>query len=524
MPDAQDIVTWVARTTWEDDHGGDACPAHQIPTDMDLWQLIQDAFRDPKAPIGSAVETFTYRVGGLYRSAGLLTGNNEWTVRFGPRMPSDEGLSEFSDDIDGDIESLHRIWLEMGRLEPHPLRSLVRAWQRRHQSLIPDRYRRGIMPSILTRPTHKIDRWPDLTPPEEPGIVIPPTQDYLPQLHPDDDKRKLPSLLALFDAATDHLIMRGGAYLPLAIFVETLLAVPRDAPLGLGKVGPFAIAEIAGEWLQWNPTHYRPNRAGTGIALRKALLKVHNLAVPIGNRGGWYFPVMVRGVEGMHWKNCVAFLVEIIGSTKVGPAVDRNVLRKLRKRSAPAYRGYLSLCFDWDYYAGHRGKLPLPTRPEVLRDPVTEVLINTEGNPILGALVTDKKGKPRKDKDGNFIAVGNTPVKAWNDPRAIRTGKREPNPTIERYRVYEADDLVGLCYPVTVYNDPNTRRQARLMARRAIEVIEELSGCIIQPLAPRGGKHRPLPWRIIPPDLNWTDETTPLTAITPGRQPFGENS
>ena len=510
MADAQTILSWVARTVWQDDHEGQACPAHQIPGQDDLYQLAREALEDPASSIASAVHTFLYRTDELYRSAAPLTGNSQWIVRFGPL---DKGLSpEFADGIDSDIESLHDLWRDMGQQEPHPLNSLVRAWQRRHLPLIADRRRRGIMPSSLTKPTDSIDRLPSLTPPEELGIVIPPVQDYLPRLHPDDDKRKLPSLLALFDAATDHLVMRGGAYLSLAIFVEALLSVPRDAPLGLGRVGPVTIGEIAEDWLQWNPAHYRPNRAGTGIALRRALGKVHNLGVPVGNRGGWYFPLMVRGVEGMRWNDRVAFLAEILGDAHVGPAVDRRVLRELRKRSAPAYRGYLSLCFDWDYYAGHRGKLPLPTRPEVLRDPATEVLLNADGTPILGTVIKDDNGRPRKDQGGNYIAAGSMPAKAWNDPRAVRTGRREPNPEIQRYRVYEIDDLVRLCYPVTVYNDQNTRRQARLMARRAIEVIEEKGGCIIEPLAPRGGKDRPPPWRIIPPDLDGQDDSTVSSA------------
>lgn len=189
------------------------------------------------------------------------------------------------------------------------------------------------------------------------------------------------------------------------------------------------------------------------------------------------------------------------------------------------YRGYLSLCFDWDYYAGHRGKLPLPTRPEVLRDPATKVLLNAEGTPILGAVIKDDEGRPRKDRGGNYIAAGSMPAKAWNDPRAVRTGRREPNPEIQRYRVYEVDDLVRLCYPVTVYDDQNTRRQARLMARRAIEVIEEKGGCIIEPLAPRGGAHRPPPWRILPPDLDGQDDSTrAVRTLGIEAEPVRENS
>ncbi|MDE0207149.1 MAG: hypothetical protein OXP66_14125 [Candidatus Tectomicrobia bacterium] len=503
MATAQDILAWVARTVWEDDHDGNACPLHQLPVEADLYQFIEDAWKRPSPLTKSALAAFSIRVGDFYRSAGLYPGPETDVM---PRIDRRRRCVEIatpprtSPRIEDRLEDLHRHWINVGKPAPHPLASLVRAWQRRQQPIDPDRRQRGIVPSVLVRREHGLDRLPDLVPPEEPGIVTPPLQDHLPRLHPDDDKRKIPALLALFDAATGSQIMRDGVHLSLAIFVEALLSVPRDAPLGLGRVGPFTIGEIAADWLQWNKTHYRANKAGTGIALRKALLKVHNLAVPIGNHGGWYFPLIVRGVEGMRWDDRIAFLAEIIGGAQVGPAVDRHVLRSLRKHSTPAYRGYLSLCFDWDHYASHQGRLALPTRPEVLRDPDTQVILDDKGQPIVGALVKNRDGTPRKDKDGNFLSAGNRRVKAWNDPRAVRTGKRERNPQADRYPVYEADDLVRLCYPAAVYNDAEIRRQMRHKARRAIRRIEAQGGCVIETVGPRHHDLDGPPWRILPPD------------------------
>ena len=496
MATAQEILAWVARTVWEDDHNGDACPSHQLPTEEDLSQFIEDTWENPKPSAKSDLAAFSIRIGDFYQSAMMYKGPENDVM---PRT-------------DGGIEDLHRHWIRIGKPDPHPLASLVRTWQRRQQPIDPDRRQRGVVPAVLVRREHNLEHLPALVPPEEPGIVTLPLQDHLPRLRPDDDdKRNLPALLALFDAATGSQIMRGGVHLSLAIFVEALLSIPRDAPLGLGKVGPFAIGEIAGDWLQWQKTHYRPNKAGTGIALRNALFKVHNLAVPIGNRGGWYYPLMVRGVEGMRWEDRIAFLAEIIGGAQVGPAVDRHVLRSLRKHSTPAYRGYLSLCFDWDYYGGHQGRLALPTRPEVLRDPDTKTVLDEKGKPIVGALVKNKDGTLRKDKDGNFLTVGNQHVKAWSDPRAVRTGRRERNPQIDRYPVYEADDLVRLCYPATVYNNAETRRKMRHKARHAIQQIKAKGGCIIEVVAPRHNNLDGPPWRILPPD-QYLEEITHTTA------------
>ena len=503
MATTEEILAWVARTVWEDDHSGEACPSHQLPTEVDLYQFIEDTWDNPSPPAQSALAAFSIRVGDFYRSAGLYEGPEDGIMPgIDRRYRSIEIASApwTYPRIEDSLEDLHRHWINAGKPEPHPVTSLVRAWQRRQQPIDPDRRRRGIVPAPLARRDHALDRLPDLVPPEEPGIVTPPFQDYLPRLRPDDDKRNVPALLALFDTATGYQIMGGGVHLSLAIFVEALLSVPRDAPLGLGRVGPFTIGEIAGDWLQWNKIHYRPNKAGTGLALRNALIKVHNLAVPIGNHGGWYYPLMVRGVEGMQWDDRIAFLAEIIGGAQVGPAVDRYVLRSLRKRSTPAYRGYLSLCFDWDYYGGHQGRLALPTRPEVLRDPETETILDDKGRAIVGTLVRNRDGTARKDKHGNFLTVGDRRVKAWSDPRAVRTGKRERNPQVDRYPVYEADDLVRLCYPAAVYNDAETRRKMRHKARQAIQQIKAKGGCVIELVAPRHNNLDGPPWRLLPPD------------------------
>ena len=503
MATLEEILAWVARTVWEDDHSGEPCPSHQLPAQADLYRFIEAAAENPSPPAKSALAAFSIRVGDFYRSAGLYTGPEDGIM---PRIDRRRRCIEIatpprtSPRIEDGLDDLHRHWIAAGKPEPHPLTSLVRAWQRRQQPIEPDRRRRGIVPAPLVRREHGLDRLPDLAPPEEPGIVPPPAQDYLPRLRPDDDRRSVPALLALFDAATGSQMMRGGVHLSLAIFVEALLSVPRDAPLGLGRVGPFTIGEIAGDWLQWKKVHYRANKAGTGGALRNALVKVHNLAVPIGSRGGWYYPLMVRGVEGMQWEDRIAFLAEIIGGAQVGPAVDRHVLRSLRKRSTPAYRGYLSLCFDWDHYGGHQGRLALPTRPEVLRDPRTQTILDDKGKAVVGALVRNRDGTARKDRAGNLLTVGDRDVKAWSDPRAVRTGKRERNPQIDRYPVYEADDLVRLCYPATVYNDAETRRKMRHKARRAIEQIKAKGGCLIEAVAPRYNNVEGPPWRILPPE------------------------
>ena len=179
----------------------------------------------------------------------------------------------------------------------------------------------------------------------------------------------------------------------------------------------FTIREIAGEWLAWDLGSYRPSGASTGAALKTALGQLNQLHVDMPNQG-WYYPLLLEAVQGLSLDSQVAILSRLpsgsgVGppidrqmlrklgkqsapayraflylacewdrygghnailsrlpsGSGVGPPIDRQMLRKLGKQSAPAYRAFLYLACEWDRYGGHNGRLVRPTRPEVLRDP-----------------------------------------------------------------------------------------------------------------------------------------------------------
>lgn len=371
-------------------------------------------------------------------------------------------------------------WLEPAHdIKPELVQDLVTRWQQRPQPVQPDRRQTGIMAAPFVKRTKRRaqDYLPGLAPPRMPGLVTPNTA-YLPGLEPDANRREIPALLTLFDVATGNKIMRGSAELSLAIFVEALLSTPTAERGEYGRVGPFSLGEIAGLWLQWKPTSYRATDKGTGAALQNALGQINTLAVPVG-KSGWYIPLITRAVTGMAWDDLASFDVMLPPGADVGPQIDRSILRLLRKRSAPAYRAYLSLCFDWDYYGGRKGRLLRPTRPVAVRNVQGYVL--TPG----GSVVTGK---------------GGVPVKSPYDPRAILTGEREYNPIArKRYPEYSADDLMRLCYPVNNYTGAMLRKR-RQGARAAVALIKQVGGCVIEPVAPRKGDPDALPWRIMPPD------------------------
>ena len=192
----------------------------------------------------------------------------------------------------------------------------------------------------------------------------------------------------------------------------------------------------------------------------------------MNDRGGGYFPVMVSAWSGWGLNDLLGFLVRLPRG-HVGPQIDRELLRSLRD-SGPAYRLYLSLCFEWDKYGGHKGKLIRPTRPEVRR--------------AVGGQVLDASGRV-------LTGPGNQPVYTPHDKRAILTGEREPNPARSRYPDYIPDDLVVLTFPGHVFADKHIRREMRRRAVKAVDRLER-AGVVVE----RMGTPRHPTYRVMPPD------------------------
>ena len=240
---------------------------------------------------------------------------------------------------------------------------------------------------------------------------------YLPGLELDAPPEPA-MLLALFDRGGGaSMAANGRTSLEARIFLEVLMGHPPPERDGRLKETAYTLKEITGEWLGWDSRNYRRNGSTTGAALRAALARVRDIAVPMNDRGGFYYPVMVSAGQGWGLDDKLAFVTRLPDS-QVGPQVNRLVLRSLA-RHGPAYRLYLSLCFEWDRHGGRGGKLIRPTRPEVLRAPGGQIL------DAKGEIITGRGGKP---------------VYTPHDPRAIATGRREPNPARARYPEYSADE------------------------------------------------------------------------------------
>ena len=291
----------------------------------------------------------------------------------------------------------------------------------------------------------------------------------------------------MFDAAGGASLTQNGR-VPAAtsIWLEAILDVPVRSRDGQLQETRYFIREIAGEWLGWNLRNYRATGKNTGQALARAFRRARDMWVPMNSRGGGYFPLMMSDWSGWGLGDQIGLALRLPPG-QVGPKVDRALLRGLRD-SGPAYRLYLSLCFEWDKYGGRKGKLILPTQPVVER---------AKGGQVL-------------DAHGNILTGrGRQPVYTPHDKRAIQTGQRELNPARRRYPWYTPDDLVFRAFPGNVFAAKINRSEMRRRGISAVNRVEK-EGVVVERMGT--GKHEL--FRLMPAD----PAAGALLALPPGEE------
>ena len=267
----------------------------------------------------------------------------------------------------------------------------------------------------------------------------------------------------------------GSANIASRIFLEMLVSHPTVLRDGGRHAMVYEVRDIVGNWLGWKLESYKPSLESSGGALRRALERLNTAVIDLP-KGGFWLPLVVWGMDevGLNGQIFTEQLTPPGGD--VGPGVNRRVIRALGNRGA-AWRAYLNLCCDWDYRAGHKGKLVAPKRPKMLRNPAGE-LIGRDGT------VVKKKGRP---------------VKSNHHPKAVLAGGDEDNPHRRKYREYEtAEELVYLCYNEAAVPTGRLWEYAN-RAVKALEYLEQIRAVVIERMNPPGPRNKlGLPWRIMP--------------------------
>ena len=163
---------------------------------------------------------------------------------------------------------------------------------------------------------------------------------------------------------------------------------------------------------------------------------------------------------------------------KQGILIDRRILRRDRPASATRYRSELAIRALWDKYGtGPAGRIRA-TIPEVQRGP--------------DGVLLDRFGRPVLRRNGS-------PVKAWNDPRAVPTGERVRNPAANRIPVLDSTTRAALAYNPADWNrlTAPARANRRTNADKALRAKEAAGDVVIEAATdPKTGRRG---WRILEP-------------------------
>ena len=167
----------------------------------------------------------------------------------------------------------------------------------------------------------------------------------------------------------------------------------------------------------------------------------------------------------------VFFGVSIPPDTHQGYMIQKEIHRRLGKESAARFHAYHTVCYLWDKYGTHRGKLINPTKPIEARNERGELI-----HPVTKDLVLTEQGKPMKN---------------LYDTQAVKQLPRTDSlEGINRYPLLSNEDLIKACYP-----NGYTQTSRRVILKRSKahwESLEKDGYIVIHRKQNR--------WRILPPD------------------------
>ena len=456
---ADAILAEVARNVWKRNHDGADCPPEQIPTEAQLCAWLAEV---PASILKEVSERLDALLGDPYYEGGTRA----WTATGHTPTPFLAAIVQYSDDVSAfalDLVYVHEQWTEHDRPRPkHLLGPIVEAWQERPTPVDPDRRSKPILAKTLLQ---RIDRdtppAPALDVVDVPGLVPYQSELFRPE------RGDVPGLLkTLHELEIDMPGRRGRAPMTAVLWLEGLLSIPTQYRDGRLHVLTFTRKELYRDWAGCNPRNWDRRESERQT---KALLQMNSTTVAVGE--GLYVPLIIRAFEGPQLNHEVSVLSQLPPEAQQGPALPRRILRALIP-SKLAWLGFIGLCAHFDRYGSRRGHLIAATRPEVDRDELGQIL--------------DHQGQPIRDKRG---AVS----KKWSDPRAVRTGQREPNPERTRYPTLCRDELVALIYPLDPPTSKQDERDKWKQTQRALERIEKAGGIIIE-RTPAGWRLMPGPW------------------------------
>ena len=375
------------------------------------------------------------------------------------------------------VEWIHEAWKRASDTERslrHPLEKIVIAWiEERTAKQITKDYDRKHPAAILKYPMGSSVR--DMLPVETSEIAqlrefaTPKESEQLRLFESNKSKPILPVIIPLHIAHPTGLKAQtksGAVSHEIRIFFEALMALEPNQHKA-------DIMFRLGDLITYLYPNGKFNRTNQLPYIINALETLHFYAtVPWRDDQGdlrrWR-PVHVKTPIDLSAKNDtpVYMSVDMPPDIKQGMLVEKEVVRKLGKKSSPLFNAYLTAAWLWDTYGTHKGKIADPTRPAANRND-DGAIVDSTGKPIY----TERGGKTKNPYS----------------PMVVKQLEREPNPNaINRYPVLSNEELIYACFP---NSESQQKRDLLKRSKAAWTELEKMRVVRIQRL-PRG-------WRILP--------------------------
>ena len=470
---APEILSAVSRVVWATGQSTE-CPAEMIPSENDLlewWEVV---------PVDATEEAAQRLNSVLVDRADCPRDITHWELIervYGPgstTLPGWEGpllaAMVYHTDPDSGTTSIkilpladvHTEWLKVYDRVRHPLAPLVTAWQKRPLLVEPDRRTTAIIPA----PARVRDLVPLPDMPAASGLASlgPMTEGMA--LLPNFEHDRANPLLLLHDASgTSPSDGENEVPLPFRLWILGVTAASIGPHHQLRRVR-LTLRDMA-DWLWPGGWH----RGRDLPKLRQTLQHLVHIYIPWERRLWLSVRAVTLPGETTRLDDTLYLDVELPPGSGQGPMISRPHLSKYGAESARKFRGYLAASYYIDTYGTRKGRIIQATRPEVMRD---------EQGQIVGV-----DGQPLRDRRGR-------PIDRYTDPRAVRTGRRERNPAVDRYPVLGPRDVFRLVYPQGVADD----RWNHARARETLEGLANDKVILLETARTRSGEQG---LRILPP-------------------------
>lgn len=403
------------------------------------------------------------------------------------------------------LDDCHQAWTKGTELEPelkHPFVPLIEQWFKRPVQIEPSRKRVGILP-ISMESAGALGYLPGFAPEEAP-LGRQAGMGMLPGFAPVESTIIPGALVQTWAAGGGKMVNRGrGAPVPLRIWFGLLTSMPYEARRVPGRkriaMTLRDLRDLIYFKLEGRRHHFNPKR---DIArMRGDLWEVDQIRIrtmlPGYKAPGLWRPVGVTLMPEAHLDSPIIFDIELPPGSVGGAMIDRSAMRYFGVKSAPQYAAAIGLPYYWDKFGTHRkGTRPIQaTRPRILRNK-EGLALGTDGQVLLGQRNQPVAGF--NDDRLVFLNASKIPVQGRTLGERRRLAARERNPYADRYPALLDQDILTLCFPADAAEVTGNLRFQRLhRAKQAIQAIEEVGYCIIEPAEGELGERA---YRILPTD------------------------